>query len=306
MHNIGPQKLPRHHYIPVFYLKQWVGGDRRLCEFSRKWKDVKPRRTSPDGTGYVRGLYRLPNVPNDRADIVETKYMAQIDNDAAVALQLLLNPRQGLPDLTDKLKVHWARFLHCLTLRSPEYLNGIESLLKKRVDSPLEQYRADYEKQRKDTDPPTFDEFLVKFRANPLNTSAPRFIHHLIDNRAIITHLCQMPWNVVDFSNSPNLLLTSDRPIIMTNGLANPNGHIALPISPKQLFIAFSNSVGYQAVRRLPPKELIRRTNTLVVEQARDYVYGLSDASLSFVATRLGKRRPATPLEEGIFQITKE
>jgi hypothetical protein len=48
---------PKHHYIPVFYLKQWAQTDGQICEFSRPYKEVKPRRTYPDGTGYVRGLY---------------------------------------------------------------------------------------------------------------------------------------------------------------------------------------------------------------------------------------------------------
>ena len=35
----------KHHYLPVFYLKQWAGPDRRLCEFSRPHKVVKPSAT---------------------------------------------------------------------------------------------------------------------------------------------------------------------------------------------------------------------------------------------------------------------
>jgi hypothetical protein len=53
----------KHHYIPKFYLKQWVNPadpNRELCEFSRPYKIVKPRRTDPDGTGYQRGLYTFP------------------------------------------------------------------------------------------------------------------------------------------------------------------------------------------------------------------------------------------------------
>lgn len=53
----------KHHYIPVFYSKRWTGQDGRLCEYSRPYKVVKPRRTFPDGTGYARGLYTLPDAP---------------------------------------------------------------------------------------------------------------------------------------------------------------------------------------------------------------------------------------------------
>jgi Protein of unknown function (DUF4238) len=55
-------KLPKHHYIPVFYLREWVDSKNRLMEFSRPTrKEVKARDTAPTGTGYVRGLYRMTN-----------------------------------------------------------------------------------------------------------------------------------------------------------------------------------------------------------------------------------------------------
>jgi len=45
-------KEGKHHYIPVFYLKQWAGVDGRVCEFSKPYDRVKPRRAHPDGTAY--------------------------------------------------------------------------------------------------------------------------------------------------------------------------------------------------------------------------------------------------------------
>jgi hypothetical protein len=46
----------KHHYVPVCYLQQWANtADRRLCEHKLipGGHGVKPRRTSPDGTGYL-------------------------------------------------------------------------------------------------------------------------------------------------------------------------------------------------------------------------------------------------------------
>ena len=231
--------------------------------------------------------------------------MKQVDNYAALALQVLLDPDGGPARLTDRLKVYWARFLHCLVLRNPQYLAAMEALLVQHAQGPLEEHRADYERLRTERDPPTFDEFLVKFRANPLNTSAARIIHRIIDSNTVIGHMCSMPWHVVRFDNSPHLLLTSDRPIIMTNGINVPNGHIAIPISPTHLFIAFNDDDGYRKVYSTPTKELIRTNNTRMAEQAHEYVYGFSDASLSFISSRLGTRHPATPLEEGVLRLAK-
>jgi hypothetical protein len=49
----------KHHYIPVFYTKGWSGQDGRVCQYSRpfQFREVKPRRVHPDGTGYIRTRY---------------------------------------------------------------------------------------------------------------------------------------------------------------------------------------------------------------------------------------------------------
>jgi Protein of unknown function (DUF4238) len=297
------KKLPKHHYIPVFYLKQWKGGDGRLCEYSKPYKKVVPRRTSPDGTGYVRGLYRLPNVSDDKAEVVETIYMKSVDDGAARALRILLDDSGGPSQMDDRMKTYWARFLHCLILRNPEYISAMSALLARNVGDYVDAVKDSYEKERRPTDPPTFEEYKAQFIANPLNTFAPRIINRIVDNQNIIRHMCGMRWDVVRFSYSQHLLLTSDRPIIMTNGVGGPRAHMALPLSPTQLFIACNDTEGYRQMRNLPPRELIRNSNTKVVEQARKYAYGLSDADLSFVSRRLGKQVPATPLETGILRL---
>jgi hypothetical protein len=298
-----PKKLPKHHYIPVFYMQQWTNGNGRLCEYSRPYKKVERRRTSPKGTGYVRGLYRLPNVPDAKAELVETIYMQVVDDGASRALRILLDDNAGPAKMTDLMKTYWARFLHCLILRNPEYITAMSILLAQNVGDYVDVIKKDYEKESKPTDPATFEEYKRQFIANPLNTFAPRIINRIVDNQNIIRHMCNMSWNVVHFTNSPHLLLTSDRPIIMTNGVGIPEAHIALPISPSKLFIAFNDEAGYRKVRALPPKELIRASNTRVVEQARKYAYGFSDADLSFVSSRLGKQVPATPLQTGILKL---
>ena len=53
----------KHHYLPVFYLKEWAGPDGRICEYSRPYDVVKPKRVHPGGTGYVRGLYAIEGLP---------------------------------------------------------------------------------------------------------------------------------------------------------------------------------------------------------------------------------------------------
>ncbi len=187
-------------------------------------------------------------------------------------------------------------------LRSPEYLGALSAILARDAPASVERVRADYDKLRKETDPPTFEEFKRAFLSNPLNTSAARVINRFVDSTNVIGHLCQMQWHVVHFTGHYRLL-TSDRPIIMTNGMIHPGAHLGLPLSPRRLFLSFHDDIGYRQVRALSPSELLRNCNTKVASQATKYVYSYNDAELRFVAKHLGKREPSTPLETGLLRV---
>jgi hypothetical protein len=54
----------------------------RSTEFSSRPGriQVEPRDTSPKGSGYQRGLFRLNGVPDDVAEMVEHRFMGKVDN----------------------------------------------------------------------------------------------------------------------------------------------------------------------------------------------------------------------------------
>ncbi len=91
-------------------------------------------------------------------------------------------------------------------------------------------------------------------------------------------------------------MLTSDRPVIMTNGLADPNAHMAIPIAPRLLFIAAKRPSFLNNVISMPADNLTELVNNKVCEQAVKFVYGEDDRQLRFVEKRLGKRVQSTPL----------
>ena len=102
-------KQGRHHYIPVFYLKQWARDNGRLCEFSKPYDRVKPRRTHPDGTAYVDGLNTVEGLPPAEAQYLETVFFQIADDTAAQALKILLSPTPW--NLTPKVRSGWSRFI---------------------------------------------------------------------------------------------------------------------------------------------------------------------------------------------------
>ncbi len=112
------KKLPKHHYIPVFYLRQWATNG-RLIEFSRPYRSVvKARPTSPEGTGYVRGLNVMKGLPPESAEQFETVVMRNVDSLAADALRQLLSGDEDLK-WAPKPRSAWTRFLVSLLLRTP-------------------------------------------------------------------------------------------------------------------------------------------------------------------------------------------
>jgi Protein of unknown function (DUF4238) len=108
-------KEGKHHYIPVFYLKQWTGTDGRLCEFSKPYNEVKARRVHPDATAYVRGLNTIDGLPPWDEQYLEDVFFKIADNYAASALRILLAEKTWR--FTLKERSGWSRYIVSLMLR---------------------------------------------------------------------------------------------------------------------------------------------------------------------------------------------
>jgi Protein of unknown function (DUF4238) len=121
----------RHHYIPIFYLKQWTGADGRLCEYSRPFDKVKAKRKHPAATAYVAGLYTVKDLPPERTQFVEKEFMQRVDSGAAEALiDLLKVTPQPMDKEPDWIRVIcWARFVYSLGVRNPEWIGVIQQSL---------------------------------------------------------------------------------------------------------------------------------------------------------------------------------
>ncbi|MFF0919433.1 hypothetical protein ACFYE8_07000 [Rhizobium leguminosarum] len=85
-------------------------------------------------------------------------------------------------------------------------------------------------------------------------------------------------------------IMTSDHPFVMTNGLLRPDGHFAIPIGPRHLFIAFMKKEFGESFRRMPAGKIVRLTNEAVIGQGRKYVYGLDSSDIAEVRRLMGKR----------------
>ena len=112
---------PKHHYIPIFYLQQWA-ADGQLVEYCRRYEGVVARPTFPGGTGYVRGLYKLPDAQPGQEYVIETKLMSSIDDRAAKAMQRMMVDGEATGKLKEPEALGWCQFLYSLIVRNPEQM----------------------------------------------------------------------------------------------------------------------------------------------------------------------------------------
>ncbi len=288
-------KDQKQHYIPEFYQKQWTGPDGRLCEYSIRYKGVEGRMTHPAGSGYKPGVYTIPGVAPEIANHTETVFLKRVDTGAAAALTNMLSP-DPVPWNTE-LKSEGIRFLMSLLHRTPERVEYLKATVEAEYPRLIEEYRAKWPEIRKPGDPETFEEFEAKAAPNPSGRAHALLLQKLMDSKVVGEHIGKMQWRVLTLGNTPYPFLTSDRPIIMTNGLTGPDAHFGLPISPQHVFLATTNEETFLKIQAIDPAQILHNVNDKVALQAMKYVYGCHDSQLEFVAERIGKKIPSTPLE---------
>ncbi|MEP9349517.1 DUF4238 domain-containing protein [Xanthobacter sp. KR7-225] len=287
----------RHHYIPVFYLRRWAGNDGRLCQFSKEAGIIRPLRRSSKATGFIRALYELRDFPPDLAQQIESKFFHPIDSLAADALDLLeKDGDQALwnPDIRSA----WTRFNLSLLLRCPEYINTLRMWWPNEFRRTDPAQEARYQSQRSESDPPTFFDFLSTRPEAEIEKYQFEFLFKLIDSSRMGTQINNLHWRVVDFTPDCVPLLTSDRPVIRTSGLMLPNGHLALPIGPRKLFVATHDDAVLNKIKQVSRTHLAKEINQHVVRNAVRYVYAIDDKHLPFIKKNFGTVREARLMEE--------
>jgi uncharacterized protein DUF4238 len=293
-------KEGRHHYVPVFYLKQWARDNGRLCEFSKPYDRVKPRRTHPEGTGYVDGLNTVEGLPPAETKFLEDVFFQIADDAAARALKILFTPPPWT--LTPKERSGWSRFIMALLVRNPESVQKYKEVAVAIFKEALPRIEAAYAKDRGPSDPPTYAEYAQLHGPNPAARTIVRVIQTLADNAELGRRINSMRWMVLSDTQPKFELLTSDRPMLITNGIGPPKGHLVMPISPFRVFVATNNVETENHIRTVWNNgDAIEQINNRVACQSRKYVYGSDDRQLAFVSKRLGLKYTADPMENLSF-----
>jgi len=157
--------------------------------------------------------------------------MKQIDQRACDILEKI--EKYGTKSLTVENRLFFATFLISIMQRSPEKLKELSLKADGVYQEIFANLREAYPTRKSDADPATFDEF---FQAT---TDAGHIERHkalLIQDAILLprsAHLISsFHWGICSISQYEHKLLTSDRPIVMSNGLGHPDGYMAFPLGP--------------------------------------------------------------------------
>ena len=256
----------RHHYIPTFYLKQWAMEDHCICQFSRPHGRVAVKRKHPEGTGYMDDLYSVEGAPAELRSYLEDHFLARTDQLADEALQRF---RSDMLDVSDDLRSGWTRFIMSLLQRTPQKIAWLLDRWNRDMDAKLGAENHDV-------------------RA----ITTMQMLQNIMDLPQTGAKINSMIWNLVSYTDARFSLLTSDRPVIISNGLLKPDSHIIVPIGPERLFVAANSAEFVNYLKSLPPQKLISDCNDVIAKQAHTYVYGEDDSQRRFVENRLGRGKP--------------
>ena len=277
----------KHHYIPAFYLKRWATQNEKLIEWSQPWGSiVKPKRVHPNGTGYLSRLYELRGFESSLAQQIEAKFFSKVDSLAAEVLTEVEMNHSMI--WTTAKRSAWSRFVVSLLMRCPEDLDLLRSLWASRFEETDQTQEAKYRESRGVSDPETFAEYIRAL--NPVEKEKYFFevFLSLLDNPSVGSKFNYMHWDFINLDTDGTELFSSDRPIIRTNGLASPNGHLVLPVGPRRLFLAANNRSFISEIRRANARQLMLECNRQVVAASVKFSYSSSDSNKAFVQKHFG------------------
>ncbi|MCJ2113279.1 DUF4238 domain-containing protein [Methylobacterium sp. E-025] len=241
----------------------------------------------PSATGYVRGLYDFRGVEDQEVrETLEREFMRPVDTRAADLLHEMIAGERTMNN--SEKRSAWTTFLLSLMMRMPEDIE----LHKERYL--LDWYKTDpkrrkhYKKIWQPGLPVRVEDMIARFDPKEIEWRAMEALVPLMTNPRIGEFITRMKWGVLKLPTFAPILLTSDRPLIISNGLLNPDSHIIMPVGPKHLFYAVNDTriATFLTVRN--PSEMVLAINQAVTRQAVKYVYTQWDVHRDFVQEHMG------------------
>ena len=249
---------------------------------------MKGRFVSPAATGYGKHLYSAMELPKGKQALIETAFMSLLDDKATKALNIVRDP--GSHGIPIPLRHAAARFVVSLLLRTPE---EIERIKRHYLEKWLEGDPAaeeTYARNRKEGDAPTLREFLEGVDPAFREFHALILAAELIGNRLVGDFISNaMTWSALYIPEDHCELMTSNRPVVMTNGLKVAGGYIVLPVGPRALLTMTYDDEARRILQGTTTDQLVEDVNRTVGRHAMKFVYATSGERKAFVEEHMEK-----------------
>lgn len=163
-------------------------------------------------------------------------------------------------------------------------------------------WEARFASTRTEGEPFTLKEAAEAIPIDELKRSALRTLVAVISGRNSVQAISKMRWAVFPVGNAELQFMTSDAPVIRTNGIGRPEGFLAMPISPHAVFVSAQRQTTLDRFTGLAARQLAAKVNEQVVGSAFKYVYAADESQSRFVTNRFGR----TPLRRLVNEICPE
>jgi hypothetical protein len=258
--------IPReHHFLPKFYTARWASEGSMFRYVRPKPNAILHGKTVvPKAIGKARDLYAYSagSTEEDRQRL-ELQLFGPIDHKAAEALKKIDAGQSG----SNIDKVGLVQFVLSLQLRSPGRIADMRNEL------------ADQMTGVCDFDP--HDPAHRTMIADQIND----LLSELITSDNMIRLIANMKVFRIDV-NSKHKLLTCDLPLMMSQGIAQPQGFLMFPYAPDRVAILAHDEKVASVFSTQEPDILVKGLNDAVVRQAREFVIAADDNSRCFVENR--------------------
>ena len=275
------------HYLPQSYQRGWADASGRLHVYKWTYNRLVCEPKSTKSTGGRDGLYFIPMAPPSQQNIMEDVFWKQIDQWGADGLALL---RSNDPAASARInKDRLATFVMSFLFRNPNQVKYFNARAKESVLNGC--LKDDYPKYRRPHEPQSFEEFRMALEQPGMTELGAQSLRCMVENKSIRDEILKMEWQVVTVPTTSDPILTSDVPIIVYRGLRDDDGCLILPLSTNEFFVAYN--LGKIDMKReiselVATGRFVRSMNKYVVEHRIDYVYGVDDSLMAFVARHWG------------------
>ena len=258
---------------------------------------VIPKRTHPAGTGWVDRLYELRGLSGANAQAIEETFMKPVDTAAANVLKAF-SSEQRVSFSADEMEA-WARFMLSLMHRHPDDLRAFKAHFAHDWRNVSPEMDQDYQRRRRREWPEDLQAYMNGIPDDQAERIGLTILVELMENLNVIRHVISMRWGALCFPTISREVITSDRPLIMTDGLGHAESFILMPIGPRKVFYAVNTPEMVRRFNLQDPNRTIESINKQVARQASRYVYAGSDGHLGFVS-RWMSETPTVPLVDQI------